>query len=171
MLCGIKHATFVAPDLAGIAAQLGSVKMRPTPDSPTRATTPLSPAGERPHDGEDKAVKTRSTKPNRGYLGGFEDFHRNLPVGPLLVAGVALENRGDPGPELGPLLFGGDAGDHGASRACNRGAYLWVGLEVKIPCRVPVIAPERGHQHQSGRRRRSGPRASSSVPYPTCVRW
>ena len=62
--------------------------------------------------------------------GGFEDVHRNRPFGPLLVAGVALENRDDLGPELGPLLFGSGAGDHGASSACDRDAYLWVGLEV-----------------------------------------
>src|SRR5215210_2706730 len=47
--------------------------------------------------------------------GGFEDEHRNLPFGPLLVTGVALVNRGDLGPELGSLLFSGYAGDHGAS--------------------------------------------------------
>src|SRR5918999_316831 len=104
-------------------------------------------------------------------MNGFEDDYRNRPFGPLLVARVALENRDDLGPELGPLLFGSDAGDHRASRACDRGAYLWVGLEVEIPSRVPVIAPERGQQHQTGRRRRSGLRASSRVPYPTCVRW
>src|SRR5215217_3931126 len=80
---------------------------------------------------------------------GFEDDHRNLPVGPLLVAGVALESGDDPGPELAPLLFGGGAGDHGASRARHSGAYLWVGLEVEVPCRVPVIAAERGHKHQA----------------------
>src|SRR3712207_6217155 len=85
----------------------------------------------------------------RAAAWGVEDDHRNLPFGPLLVAGVALEHRGDPGPELGPLLFGGDAGDHGASRACHLGAYLWVGLEVEVPCRVPVIAAEGGHQNQT----------------------
>src|SRR5829696_10344649 len=83
------------------------------------------------------------------WIFGFEDDHRNRPFGTLLVAGVALENRGDPGPELVPLLFGGGAGDHGTSRACSRGAYLWVGLEVEVPRRVPVIAAERGHQHQA----------------------
>jgi hypothetical protein len=62
--------------------------------------------------------------------GGFEDYHGNRPFGPLLVASVALVNRGDLGPELGSLLFSGYAGDHGASRACHRDAYLWVGPEV-----------------------------------------
>src|SRR5215210_6457313 len=47
--------------------------------------------------------------------GEFEDDHRDLPFGPLLVAGVALVNRRDLGPELGSLLFSGYAGDHGAS--------------------------------------------------------
>jgi hypothetical protein len=60
----------------------------------------------------------------------FEDDHGNRTFGPLLVAGVALENRDDLGPELGPLLFSSDAGDHGTSRACDRDAYLWVGPEV-----------------------------------------
>ena len=62
--------------------------------------------------------------------GGIEDDHRDLSFGPLLVAGVALVNRGDLGPELGSLLFSGYAGDHGASQACDRDAYLWVGPEV-----------------------------------------
>src|ERR687897_3938876 len=70
------------------------------------------------------------------WLLGFEDDHRNRPFGPLLVAGVALENRGDPGPELGPLLFGGSAGVHEASRDRGRDAYLWVSLEVEVPRRV-----------------------------------
>jgi hypothetical protein len=52
----------------------------------------------------------------KGRLPGeFEDDHRDLSFGPLLVAGVALVNRGDLGPELGSLLFSGYAGDHGAS--------------------------------------------------------
>src|SRR5215207_8427290 len=109
-----------------------------------RAATPHTPPGEHPRGGEDFEYPTDVWLPR-----GFEDDHRNRPFGPLLVAGVALENRGDLGPELGPLLFGGDAGDHGASQACNRDAYLWVGSEVEVPCRVPVIAAERGHQHQA----------------------
>src|SRR5215212_790708 len=83
------------------------------------------------------------------WLLGFEDDHRNRPLGSHLVAGVALEYRGDTGPELGPLLFGGGAGDHGTSRARNRGAYLRVGSEVEVPRRVPVVAAEGGHQHQA----------------------
>src|SRR5215213_6489192 len=82
------------------------------------------------------------------WLFGFEDDYRNRPFGSLLVACVALENRGDPGPEVGPLLYGSDAGDHGASGARGRGAYLRVGLEIYIPRRVPLIAAERCHQHQ-----------------------
>src|SRR5215211_7481728 len=80
---------------------------------------------------------------------GFEDDHWNQPFSPLLVASVALENRDDLGPELDLLLFGGDAGDHGTSRACDRNAYLWVGPEVEIPCRVPVIAAKRADEHQT----------------------
>ena|SRR5215211_7829922 len=80
---------------------------------------------------------------------GFEDDHRNLPLGPLLVAGVALESSRDLWPELLPLLFGGDAGVHGASSARHRDPYLWVGLEVEVPCRVPVIASEGSDEHQS----------------------
>src|SRR5215203_6637199 len=109
-----------------------------------RAATPHTPPGEHPRGGEDFEYPTDVWLP-----GGFEDDHGNRPFGSLLVAGVALENRDDLGPELVPLLFGSDAGDHGASRACDRDAYLWVGTEIEVPCRVPVIAAERGNQHQS----------------------
>ena len=91
---------------------------------------PHTPTGEHPRGGRDRGGEDFEYPTDEWLPGGFEDDHGNRPFGPLLVAGVALENRDDLGPELGPLLFGSDAGDHGASPACDRGAYLWVGPEV-----------------------------------------
>src|SRR5215217_9438873 len=110
---------------------------------------PHTPTGEHPRGGRDRGGEDFEYPTDVWLPGGFEDDHGNRPFGPLLVAGVALENRDDLGPELGPLRFGSDAGDHGASQACDRDAYLWIGPEVEVPCRVPVIAAERGHQHQT----------------------
>jgi hypothetical protein len=91
---------------------------------------PHTPTGEYPRGGGDCGGEDFEYPTDVWLSGGFEDDHGNRPFGPLLVAGVALEDRDDLGPELGPLLFGSDAGDHGASRARDRDAYLWVGPEV-----------------------------------------
>src|SRR5215210_274227 len=92
---------------------------------------------ERCEDGGERGG--RQEHPADERLLRFEDDHRNRSFGPLLVAGVALEHRGDPGPELTPLLFGGGAGDHEASRTRHSDSYLRVSLQVEVPGRVPVI--------------------------------
>src|SRR5215216_4373157 len=60
----------------------------------------------REHGGE---CGGRQEHPADEQLLRFEDDHRDRSFGSLLVAGVALEHRGDLGPELVPLLVGSDA--------------------------------------------------------------
>src|SRR5215211_4399016 len=72
---------------------------------------PHTPTGEHPRGGRDCGGEDFEYPTDVWLSGGFEDDYGNRPFGPLLVAGVALEDRDDLGPELGPLLFGSDAGD------------------------------------------------------------
>ena len=65
-------------------------------------------------------TEVKTSNPTNVATWGFEDDHGNRPFRPL--GSGALENRVDLGLEIG-LLFGSDAGDHGASRACDRDAY------------------------------------------------
>ena len=76
------------------------------------------------HDAEGEAARDLVVSDDRleryradRQLSGFEDDRWDLPLGPLLVAGVSSVSRGDLGPELGPLLLGGGTGDHGTSSA------------------------------------------------------